>query len=109
MHEDDYTGSRIDDDDELSLIEDTLSVIDVDLGDDLTIYASEDDNETDIYIRSVADGAGSLQEIAERLYDLADELLELSGEGWEIIDDIANGHGVAVKFDVDESDELEDD
>ena len=108
MHEDDYTGSQIEDDDELALIEGTLGgVFDIDIDDDASIYVGDDENETVIDVRTVANGSKSLQEIAERLYDLADELLELAGEGWEILDDVTHGQGIAVRFDVDESIELE--
>lgn len=108
MREDDYTGRKIDDGDELSQIEEALvGSYEIDLEEDALAYGGDDENETLIHIGAVANGAKSLREAAEMLYDMADELLAMSAEGWEIVDDIANGHGTAVRFDVDESDELD--
>lgn len=101
MSEDDYTGSHIEDGDVLSDIEEALvGVHEIDLdGDPLSF--DEDENETLIEVHSVANGAKSLHDAAEMLYDLADELLALSADGWEIVDDITGGYGTAVRFDVD--------
>lgn len=100
MREDDYTGSQIDDGDELSQIESTLvGVFEIDLAEDTLAYSGDDGDEMLIHVGGAANGAKSLQEAAEMLYDLADELLAMSGEGWEIVDDIVNGHGTAVRFD----------
>ena len=106
MREDDYTGSPIDDGDELSLLE-GAGLYEIDLDEEPIAFSIDDDNETVLHFGGVANGAKSLQEAAERLYDLADELLAMSGEGWEIVDDISNGHGTAVRFGADESDELD--
>lgn len=107
MPENDYTGSPIEVDGQLALLEGLdYHEFDVD-GDDDVLYA-EDENETLIHVGGAANGAKSLQEAAERLYDFADELLTLSNEGWEIVDDISNGHGTAVRFDVDEDEDLDD-
>ena len=106
MREDDYTGSKIDDGDELSHIED-LGLFELP-DDDVDVISSygDDDNEMLIHVGGAANGAKSLREVAERLYDLADELLAMSGEGWEIVDDITNGYGTAVRFETDELAEL---
>ena len=98
MREDPYTGSTIDDGNELAEITDLLT-FEID-DDDLDIYG-EEDNEQVIHVGSAANGAKTLRDAAEMLYDYAEELLVLSNEGWEIVDDISNGHGTAVRFDVD--------
>lgn len=103
MREDDYTGSPIDDDDELSQIENILT-FEIDSDEDIMSY-DDDENEQIIHVGGAANGATTLREAAEMLYDFAEELLTLSGEGWEIVDDIANGHGTAVRFDIDGDDE----
>lgn len=106
MHEDDYTGVQVEDSDQLSMFaEHGLYEFDPDEA-DLTLIVSEDEDEAVINIGVIADGAKSLREVAERLYEFADELLELSGEGWEIVDDIVNGYGTAVRFGTDEDDKV---
>ncbi len=100
MREDDYTGTPIDDGDEIAelLADDVLSEFDAEYSESF----GEDESEMIVDLRAAAEGAKSLREIAELLYDLADELLALSADGWEILDDITNGHGVAVRFDEEE-------
>lgn len=102
MHEDPYTGSIIDDGDEVTNLidDDILSEFNID-DEDFVDALDGEDGETVVNIQNAADGARSLQEVAERLYAMADELLDLSADGWEILDDISDGHGVAIRFDVD--------
>lgn len=102
--EDDYTGAPIDDGDQLSLLEE-IGVFEIDPGVEVLTFGVDDENETVLHFGDAANGARSLAEVAERLYDLADELLELSADGWEIVDDVVNGHGVAVRFETDETDD----
>lgn len=99
MRENDYTGSPVEDGDELSDIE-NLGLYEFDADDIPDALSADEDNETLIHVGSAANGAKTLQEAAEMLYDFADELLALSADNWEIVDDIANGHGTAVRFDV---------
>lgn len=107
MREDAYTSSKIDDD-YLSLIEDTIvDEFDADLEEDVLAYIVDDENKMIIHVGGAADGSKSLREAAELLYEFADELLSLSGEGWEIVDGIKDGCGTAVRFDADELAELE--
>ncbi len=108
MRENDYTGSPIDGDDELAEIED-LGLYEFDADKDVLDFDVDDDSEQVIHFGSVANGASTLRAAAELLYDFADELLELSGEGWEIVDDVTNGHATAVRFEVDEEPGTDDD
>ena len=102
MSEDDYTGKLFDDDDLLShLGEGLVGVHELD-PDELFFTGEEVGDDMVITVSAVADGATSFQDAAERLYDLADELLAFAAEGWEIIDEIANGQGAVVRFDVEE-------
>ncbi len=108
MREDDYTGNPLGDDDiELPAADIDLYEFDPDDEALANEFAALAEYEQIISIGDVADGAKSLREVAELLYDYADELLELSGEGWEIVDDILNGQGTAVRFNVEEQDGLE--
>lgn len=99
MPEDDYTGSPIgDDDSDFVAADEDLYEFDPDdeaLADEFAALA---EHEQLIQVGSAADGAKSLREAAERLYDFADDLISMSEEGWEIVDDIQNGHGTAVQF-----------
>lgn len=108
MRENDYTGSPIDEDDDSGFLAADVDLYEFDPDDEVLAdeFAALDENEQDIHITSAADGAKTLRETAEKLYDFADELIALVEEGWEIVDDIANGHGVAVRFDFDPEDEL---
>lgn len=96
MHEDDYTGAPIEDgsDDLSHLVEIDLENYEMD--EDETMTA--DENETVIYIGGAANGARSLEEAAEKLYRLADDMMIMSGEGWDLVDDVSNGYGTAVLF-----------
>lgn len=106
MHEDDYTGSPIEDGDEFSrLEEDLVGVYEVDLDEDPLSFDA-DDSEMVLHVGGVADGAKSLQEAAEKLYDLADEMLAMSAEGWEFVDDVVGGYGTAVRFESDDAEEV---
>ena len=93
MYEDDYTGHLLDDfDDLLDPTDEDLSEWDEDyFEDDL-----EPDGETIVNVIDVVEGAKSLQDAAERLYEYADELLSLSATGWELMDNVTNGQGVAL-------------
>lgn len=95
MREDDYTGVPIEDDDEILDLE-INGLFEVGLEE--TVIYDDDENEMVIHLEGAADGAKSLEEAAQMLYDFADGLVIMSQDGWEIIDDIANGHGIAVKF-----------
>lgn len=99
MVEDDYTGSPVGDDDSAFLAADAdlyeFDPADETLADEFAALA---EHEQLIVFGSVADGAKSLQEAAGRLYDFADDLIVMSEEGWEIVDDITAGHGTAVQF-----------
>lgn len=104
MREDDYTGSLIDSDDPTDALLQELEDAGLhELDDDeyRTLIYGDDDDEVVLNITSAADGAKSLREAAEMLYDFADELAAMSAEGWEIVDDITNGHATAVRFGLD--------
>jgi hypothetical protein len=105
VHENDYTGSPVEDDDSAFLA----------AGDDLYEFSPDDealadeyadlmDGEQVIHFGEVANGAKSLREAAQMLYDFADDLTAMSEEGWEIVDDVTNGHGTAVRFGLDDED-----
>lgn len=109
MHEDDYTGV-LDDDDFDDLFDPTeeedLSWDELD--DDGFDDGFENLDETLVNVIDTVEGAKSLQDVAERLYVLADELLSLAALGWELMDDVTNGQGVALMIgDDDDADELE--
>jgi hypothetical protein len=94
MHEDDYTGRLFDDDfGELAGPTDAeLTEWDEDDFED----ELEDEDETIINVLDAVEGAKTLQDAAERLYEYADELLSLSALGWELMNDISVGQGVAL-------------
>jgi hypothetical protein len=96
MHEDDYTGVLDDDEfkDEFDFVDDDLP----DWADDDSDFDDEFEvpEETNISVIDAVEGAKSLQDAAERLYVLADELLSLAAIGWELMDDMAEGKGVAL-------------
>jgi hypothetical protein len=100
MRENDYTGHLIDTDDDDAFLPADAELFDWEADEDALppeiAYGGGD--EEIIHVASAADGAKTLQEAAKMLYDFADELLELSASGWEILDDITNGHGVAVSL-----------
>lgn len=107
MIEDDYTGTRFDDFEDLEPTDEEL----IDWDDD---EAFEDDlevpGETPVDVIGVVEGAKTLRDVAERLYEYADELLSLSALGCELMDDMSNGRGVALTVgedvDIDELAEL---
>lgn len=112
MLEDDYTGSLADDgfDDPFEPLDDDLvdwdEEGDVDFDDDFDVL-----NETTVNVIDAVEGAKSLQDAAERLYVFADELLSLNALGWELMDDIVNGQGVALmvgeeEYDMDDAEGL---
>lgn len=106
MREDDYTGSPIGDDD-IDLLANDVDLYEFDPDDEALAdeFAALAENEQVIRIGPIANGAKSLTEVAEKLYDFADDLIAMSEEGWEIVDDIVDGHGTAVQFAAIESDE----
>jgi hypothetical protein len=106
MRENDYTGSPLDDDDSALLAAD-VDLYEFDIDDEALAneYAELMDNEQVIHFGAAANGAKSLREAASMLYDFADDLTAMSEEGWEIVDDVTNGHGTAVRFDVEEDSE----
>lgn len=107
MREDDYTGVQIEDQDQLSMFaEHGLYEFDPDAEEDASWMPGLDDGETIIQVSTAVEGARTLREAAERLYDFADELLELAGEGWEILDIISGGHGTAVRISTDEDEQV---
>ena len=99
MREDDYSGVLDDDDfgDELGFDDEDavewqdFDDIDLDLDEEF-----EEPEETNINVVDAVEGAKSLQDAAERLYVLADELLSLAAIGWELMDDMTGGQGVAL-------------
>lgn len=100
MPENDYTGSPLDDDDDSAFLAADVDLYEFDpdeaeLADELMALA---ENEQMLHFGEVANGAKSLREAAEKLYDFADDLITMSEEGWEIVDDVANGHATAVQF-----------
>lgn len=108
---DDYTGVPLDFDDYGEPTDDDIVGLDEWLENDGVDFDEYDDdygivNETVIRSGPVTDDARSLKEVAERLYDLADELLSMFDEGWELVDVIENGQGIAIKLNgEDENDE----
>jgi hypothetical protein len=93
MLEDDYTGHPLEDFDDL------LGPNDADLSEwdeDDFVDDLDESGETVVNIIDAVDGSKSLQDAAERLYEYADELLSLSALGWELMDDITNGQGIAL-------------
>lgn len=105
MHEDDYTGVLDDDFDDYPdpTIEDDLSWDELDedgFDDDF-----ENPDETIVNVIDAVEGSKSLQDAAERLYVLADELLSLAAIGWELMDDMMGGQGVALMVGDDDTDE----
>jgi hypothetical protein len=100
MREDDWTGSLIDDEDEALLAAD-VDLYEFDADDEALAdeYALLGEHEQVINFAEAANGAKSLREAAEKLYDLADEMIALAEDGWDIVDDIAHGQGTAVQFD----------
>jgi hypothetical protein len=103
MREDDYTGKPLGDDD-LDLLAADIDLFEFDPDDELFVDEVGDfaENEQVIHFGEAANGAKTIREAAEKLYEFADELFTMSEEGWEIVDDVANGHGTAVRFDNDE-------
>lgn len=70
-------------------------------------FDGEDDlpGEMVIRVNDIVDGSTDLQEVSERLYDYADELLSLAGSGWDLIEVMSNGQGVAIMLDDEKSDD----
>lgn len=104
MRENDYTGKPLGDDDDLDLLAADIDLYEFDPDDE--IFADEFgdvvENEQVIHFGEAANGAKTLREAAEKLYDFADELFAMADEGWEIVDDVSNGHGTAVIFGLDD-------
>lgn len=92
--EDSYTGAPIESFDDL-LIDDGFYEVQLEEDGDVPM---EDDDEILFVVADVINGAASLSEIASRLYDLADNLTELSEDGWEIVSDVVEGHATIVRF-----------
>lgn len=108
MPEDDYTGNPIGDDVDIDLPAD-VDLYEFDADDEALAdeFASLEENEQTIHFAEVANGTKSLRDAAEALHDFADELFAMADEGWELVDDVTNGHAVAVRFGVDdEEDEI---
>lgn len=107
--EDDYTGSHIGDDDSDYLPAD-VDLYEFDADDEDNVYYDDlGENEQELRFSAVADGATTLQSAATKLYDLADELLVLVEDGWELLDDVTDGRAVAVRFtEIEFEDEDED-
>lgn len=105
--EDDYTGSPVGDDDDIDFLANDADLYEFDPEEDALAdaFAALAENEQMIRIAPTANGAKSLAEIAEKLYDFADDLIAMSEEGWEIVDDVVDGHATAVQFAAIESDE----
>ncbi len=96
MPEDDYTGVSTGELSNEGLLEDGFYEVSLDDDDDEVF--SDDEDELQLNLIDAVNGAKSLLEVASRLYDLADELSELSESGWEIVDDVLNGCATAVQF-----------
>lgn len=109
MHEDDYTGVLDDDgfDDWLDPVDDDSSLPWEDLDDDDFEDEFGTPDETIVNVIDAVEGSKSLQDAAERLYVLADELLSLAAIGWELMDDMTGGQGVALMVGDDDLDESE--
>lgn len=106
MRENDYTGAPLDEDDDSAFLAADIDLYEFDADDPLLEeFGSMADNEQVIHFGEVANGAKSLRDAAERMYDFADELIALSEEGWELVDDVANSHGTAVQFELGEEDD----
>lgn len=100
MREDDYTGSLIGDDDEDSLVAADADLYEFDVDDERLAdeFAALAENEQVLNFGDIANGAKSLRDAAEALHDFADDLVTLSEEGWELVDDVQNSYGTAVQF-----------
>lgn len=95
MPEDPYTGTTIEGPSDINeLLDDGFYETSLDEDGDISV----DDDEILFNVADPVNGATSLLDIASRLYDLADELTNLSEEGWEIVDDVINGHATIVQF-----------
>lgn len=104
VRENDWTGLPIDDDgdaDFLAADEDLyeFSPEDEALADE---YASLMENEQVLHFGNVSDGAKTLREAADALFAFADELVALADDGWELVDDVASGRAIAVRFDLED-------
>ncbi len=106
MREDDYTGSLLDDDDP-ALVSADVDLYEFDADDDAAAeaFAAAAADEQTLHFGGAANGAKSLADAAQLLYDFADNLVELIAEGYELVDDVANGHGTAVQFETDDQDD----
>lgn len=105
MREDDWTGSPLDEDDDSAFLAADADLYEFDVDDALADeFAALAENEQVIHFGEIANGAKTLREAAEKLYDFADDLFAMSEEGWEFVDDVTNGHGTAVRFGVEEED-----
>lgn len=102
--EDPYTGSPLDDDDDSEFLAADADLYEFDVldGDIVDEFATD---EQVIHFGEIANGAKTLREAAERLYDFADDLIAMSEEGWEVVDDVTLGHATAVQFGIDDGDE----
>lgn len=103
MREDDYTGHLLDDGDDDLFPAADAELFDWEDQDDSFPNVSSDGGEDIIVVSTVADGAKTLRDAAKMLYDFADELLEMSASGWELLDSINNGQGIVLNV----SDDLE--
>lgn len=105
MRENDYTGAPLDEDDDSEFLAADADLYEFDVDDALVNELTDlMESEQVIHFGEIANGAKSLQEAASMLYDFADDLVAMAEEGWEIVDDISNGHGTAVRFGLDEDD-----
>lgn len=103
--EDDWTGSPLDEDDDSEFLPADADLYEFDVLDDIDESLMLADSEQVIHFGEIANGSKSLREAAEKLYDFADDLIAMSEEGWEIVDDVTLGHATAVQFGLDDEDE----
>lgn len=99
MNEDPYTGAPLEDPADLAELLDEGFY--EENWEDENFSAVIDDEILFDVVENI-NGSASLLEIASRLHDLADELLELSENGWEIVDDVIDGQATIIHFDTGE-------
>lgn len=97
MREDDYTGFLIDEDDDEQFLAADADLYEFDVDDEF-FDPLESPTDQVLHFGEVVNGIKTLRAVAERLHDFADELYLLADDGWELVDDVSNGHATIVNF-----------